>query len=372
MNNIKKLENLEEKYDKLQSKIERMPLKIKRFHLESNLDSLNSCLQILGKEKIDETISDEYYDYVYRDSMKIIKDLYSNSDVLSQINNKLIYFYRDNNYYDDYSLYDNPVNSEKTFMLLEEFFKFLGNDVYSLYLDLKKNNHLFFVNDLSMEACCFDTSFQDNDYIFTSNYKNDFQLVCNVCHEMGHAYQDYLLRNQTNFATYNLYSEFFSLLFERIFCKYLVDNNLYQEECCNDKLSCYNGLLYQTIAAEMINCSLAYNTISYDDIYQENYNNLCINQDLLQNFEELFDNDDGTLKWESQVYVIDNILGSIFYRQIEKNFQQGFRNAKEFIMKAKYLDTREVLLDCLDHLNYERDYIQEAIENKRSYQYIKR
>lgn len=327
---------------------------------------MNNVLDVLGTK----------YEKINNKDEEDIKKIFANKEIINKLNNKLLEFYQENNYCLSKTAKKDKIDLNYGFYVLECFFKNLGDDVYNLYCNMAENKHITIVNPIyESTAYTLQSNYQDNSYIISPIYPNCFyQLIC-ICHEMGHAYQDNLLRNQSQTTGYHLYTEFFSQLFENLFLSYLRKNNLFEEERSNRRLERYKILYDQSCICKIILFLMNNGLVNEKKLKDEDY--LSDKFDEVENEEELSDvidiiDYDYKFSWTHLVYVIDNCLGEYFARRMEINYQKGFKEAKEFILSAYYYPLEEIIDKYLTDLTPTYDDIKETIQSVRVKNYIKK
>ena len=126
--------------------------------------------------------------------------------------------------YKIFTVDEKDYNFDKLIQYAEEFFKWLGDDVYKLYLSIKDKD-LIKYNKINSGGTVF---YIDNDYsgIVVNSERSNFNQVNALVHEMGHAYHKYLNRNSNVIINDIITTESLSRMFEELFIIYLRENHL--------------------------------------------------------------------------------------------------------------------------------------------------
>lgn len=266
------------------------------------------------------------------------------------------------------------IDKTKANELLEGFFKSLGNDVFDLYCGLKKNNICYLAKNTSdCDGACYGMNNDKFSYININNYGNELYGYICIVHEMGHAYHYYLTRNHGNAAFLYIDCEVMSLLFEKLFIKFLEETYDYQLSD-NSIWYDYHNTLFWILIETLITSSLIdenrINYINHDLDCKTDYNDF----ELIAFAENLgYDSNRlPNLSLDGYYYIIGNIISDYFINRMEYDFKNGFKEACNFIQEASYYNIDEILDKYVNDLSYTKDNIRKVIEKGRSYQKRKR
>jgi hypothetical protein len=207
---------------------------------------------------------------------------------------------------------------------------------------------------------------------------------------MGHAYQFYLQRNQKSFSMLSLYVEVTSHLFEKLFLDYL--NTVNETKYCLQYIEEDYSYYLNSISSSKVLCKLLQNknikeingyTLDYDcyvspekrnedmekdcgyiiikkDIYKKMKYDDVVCKDKKEFLElerkkaeekELFDSlpkNQSCVEFRDLKYAIGRSLAICFHEKLRNNFEEEWKNYKNFICTVNYLPLNEVVEDYLD------------------------
>ncbi len=116
-------------------------------------------------------------------------------------------------------------NFDKIYHTTTDFFKYLGNDVYSLYEYLYNQNLIIEVDRENFGGSCINI----NNYTSGITLQTKGRIlwkILSLVHETGHAYHNYLNHTHPSFSTTKITRECLSITFEQLFLTYLRNNYL--------------------------------------------------------------------------------------------------------------------------------------------------
>lgn len=116
--------------------------------------------------------------------------------------------------------------------LVMDFFKWVSDDCYNFYIKLLDAKHVISTNEPTLHSFSLLANYDGNlPFIVVGKGKKPTLYYFDVLvHEFGHAYSSYLCRNNSYNVYHSQYSEFFSILFEKLFLQYLEEKHLYLDE----------------------------------------------------------------------------------------------------------------------------------------------
>lgn len=219
------------------------------------LDSIDICNNILSIfEKNDE-------EYTVQSNIELINDIkdYVNNDNFDfqhkLVRNKLckaLDLYTCNS--KEYFQYENEVNFSK-----EEIVELVGNMIksklgrshYNIYKRLFINNpsHVHFIKDLN--SIIYLPNRKEDVYAIIE-YTNDISTAINLAHEAGHFYSYSMNGAYTNSICLG---EVESTFYELLFCKYLIEENIYPRDAKKAILEVLVGI---TEKASIVNAEFSY------------------------------------------------------------------------------------------------------------------
>ena len=356
---------------------------------------------------IDPEFTRRYDKILVRDTQKDFSGLYDSALTLYHKYSKLIDVFKENNFSSYKAFKDIKANHNKMMALIYNFFQFLGDDVLKLYLRMAEKGNIFagFTENYYL-GFAHDSLPIDDPNIIIRNVVYNFEFYLTIVHEVGHAYQYYLQRNQRNFSTLSPYAEVTSHLFERLFIEYLKSVN--EDKNCFEYEKQDLNMYLNDISSSKILCRLiTNNNIKMIDPYSLDYDcyippeklneemlSYCgyiikhkdiINKDKIE--EKVCKNKKEYLAWQKEVderkdliahsemnqscvnisdikYAIGKSLAMCFQEKIKNNFDEEWKNYKNFICTVNYLSLKEVMEEYLDV-----DIISEKIKKySKSYQ----
>ena len=315
---------------------------------------------------IDNEIPLKYERFICRDTQKIIDDVTQNAPSLHSIYQIIIDIYKNNNFCSyEYNAFD-KVSISKMAEVVYNFFASLGNDVLNIYLNMINHDNILLSNTSDCSGYALDTIPLDYPCIVIENIPKYLQFYGVLVHEIGHCYQFYLQRNQRNFSNFNPYVEITSLLFEKLFCDYLVNNYVIKDRLqydLEDHVYFLNDVSISKVLSKLfINrkiCSLnpynlSYNTsVSSDNLFSEIINDCGY---IMPNKLDLC--------LDEFHYSISNIIAMYFHQKLKSNFKVEWQNYKNFICTINYLPMDEVIDKYFD-IDLIEDNIKKFIKSYR-------
>lgn len=224
----------------------------KRNELLDSLDICNNILSIFENEQDEHSIESNI------ELINYIKDFVNNDDFDSYhrlVRNKLCkeldsYTCKSKEYFE----YENEVNfsNAEIVELVGDMIKSkLGRNHYTTYTKLFVNNptHIHFKKDYS--SLIFLPSKREDVYAIIED-KNDISKSINLAHEAGHFFS---YSNNGRCTNSNCLGEVESTFYELLFCKYLIDENIYPNDA---KKAILEVLLGITEKASIINAEFSY------------------------------------------------------------------------------------------------------------------
>ena len=180
----------------------------------------------------------EYYEFMdlkkynFRNWSRFVlnkQKLYKSHKELYGLAQELIQTVNSCNYYEEEM---KKINQEEGFKLMEEFFKWVSDDCYEFYCKMRDAKHIAFTNQPTLSSYSLPCNYTTLPFVVIGKGKTGTNLyVFDVyAHEFGHAYCEYLTRNNSFPMKDSQYLEFFSILFEKMFLQFLEEKHLYLDE----------------------------------------------------------------------------------------------------------------------------------------------
>lgn len=365
------------KLKRIKNKIEIMPENKEKAILIANYFRLRAFL--VDSKQIDDGDLEYFLDTDVSDYVKMENKEYNNyvNDLIKNIKslNRILLDLR--NTYCEGNFNKNKkrkaISKKKAMILVEDFFKTLGSDVYEWYKNFNQENINYSLdNTFDTDGYSYLMIGEKYSYISVCNNSNNLQGYISLVHEYGHAYHEYLTRNSTNLTAYNINAEVMSLLFEKLFIKFLGNSYDYEVDI-NSLWYDYHyehfWILMDTIITSFLlkddkiksidaflNCKAG---CSDDIVYAY--------QDALGCVSDNYPN----LTLEGYFYIIGNIISDYFLNLMETDFGKGFKCACNFIQEASLYNIEEILVKYAVDLSYTKNSIRNVIENGKNYQKIK-
>lgn len=294
---------------------------------------------------IDDDFLGSYNKLVCKNTAKELDDISNNALDLYRKYCKIINTYKENDYCSRPSFVSHRVDSKKMLRIMEDFFRTLGDDVLNIYLEMINNNNIL-VGDAG-ETIGFSVDPFPIDYpcIVVDNLYNYFYFYIAIVHEVGHAYQYYLQRNQKFVSMFDPYSEINSHLFERLFLDYL--KKIHEDKYCEKREETdYNYFLNEVSASKILCRLIINNNIKAMDPFSLEYDCYIPNEMLVDEVERdcgyvMFFNKN--IEFVRFHYSIGKAMAMYFHEKLKNNFDQEWKNYKDFLCTVNYLPMNEVL-----------------------------
>lgn len=344
----------------------------------------------LDKVTIDDEFLGRYVDCAIRDVKKDLDNIADGSlNLYRKFSNIIDNFHKE--YFYSAGYYSKfKVNHNQMLNLIREFFKTLGDDVLNMYDRLYDSNQLI-ISPLDDYTCgiTYNNAPLNDPGIVLMNSENDFLFYMTIIHEIGHCYQDYLLRNQRNFSVLSPYSELTSHLFEFLFFDYL--KNIFGEYYNMDYEKEFYDVYLNMISSSKVVCQLIRNnhirelhpfSLDYKCcISPERRNELMLDgcgyiireKEIIEKPVEPkeFKDREEYLEWQKKVdeikykeesgpdnqssvdisdiqYAIGQSLAICFREKFKNNFNEEWKKYKDFICTINYLPLDEVINEYMD------------------------
>ena len=360
--------------------------------LIKELKGLRKRIELMPKSKKRDILFDDYYRYVsfLRDlkiigndgefyefngdedsaNLKIVQkrlnemiEMVDNTPLLGDIIEKIIEVYHENNYYADSTYKDMKIDTRDINRILIDYFRFLDDDILKIYNRLV-NEECIYLAPLSNAGgeTCFRT-FDKLSNIIVNGKGNDLYDYLALAHEVGHAYQKYLERNNTNLHGFQYGIEITSMLFEKLFIKYLEDNYLFK-----DQVTAINEWELANNLNTLVHCKLISDVLKEDGSYVD-FNDYSVHcnlseEEIISKLEEdcgyVFD-DRKELDLINYTYAIGDIMSSYFYYKILDNRKDGIKEFKNFISAIYNMPIGEFIDTYMNDTKYVKKYINEKI-----------
>ena len=336
------------------------------------IDAYDRLLQYYSELKnnndldIPSEFTGKYGRYTMSDMQKIIDDLSDNAETLYSFYQKIIDIYKK----DDFCSYEynvfKKINMPKMANAVYDFFASLGNDVLGIYVGMMNHHNILLSNNPDYAGYALDTIPLDYPCIVIENIPKYLQFYTTLVHEIGHAYQFYLQRNQKNFSSFNPFVEINSLLFEKLFCDYLINNHVINDNLYHE-LDNHIYFLNDVSISKALTKLLLDKKISNVNIYSLSYDCSVSQCDVL--YEIVSDcgyimPNKLELSLDNFHYSISNIIAMYFHEKLKNNFDLEWKNYKDFICTVNYLPMDEIINEYFD-INLIENNIKKFIKSYR-------
>ena len=315
--------------------------------------ALLNCYRILKNDEdidekflIDADFAQKYYRYVYANTEKRIMDLIDNAEKLYNKFQIIVDSYKENDFYLYRHINLNKVHKDEMEDALFGFFDYLGSDVSKIYYDMIMGGNIFLKSgNMERLGYAVDSTPIDNACITVQNIPNYLDFYITIAHEIGHCYQFHLQRNQRNYSMLDPYCEVTSILFEKLFIKYLKDNYLIKDDE-EIKLENHITFLNEIVLSKYI-CKL----FKEDKIGLINPYNLAYTCSVKkEEMEKEITDDCGWIIPDVKEpelielrYAFGDIIAAYFYEKLKEDFELGWQEFKNFICTVNYLPLDEVI-----------------------------
>lgn len=309
-------------------------------------ESVNeSDYQSLKMFEIDGEYAEKHNNLVIKDTSRKLAEIKLNAPNLHQKFCDIIKCFQENDYCAHaYSIYA-KVDSKKMMQLVWEFFASLGDDVLKLYENMIKGGNVA-ANNMKTRFLGYsvDPFPIDNPCVVIQNVQNYLDFYLTLVHEVGHAYQFYLQRNQKDFSSFDPYAEVTSHLFERLFLDFLKEKH--EDKYCFDfEEEDYNYFLNEVSASKIL-CELIDNDeIIYIDPFSLDYGSVASPKELI---DKLIKDcgyilvADKCLDLTKFHYSIGKAIAIYFHEKLKNNFTEEWPKYKDFLCTINYLPMSEV------------------------------
>ena len=213
-----------------------------------------------------------------------------------------------------------------------------------------QNNNIFLINESDYYGVSMNSLAIDNPCIIIQNVEKYFDYYITLVHEIGHCYQFYLQRNGLQYMGFNPYSEITSLLFEKLFINYLMDNHVLKDSY-NYELEDHIYFLNDVSAAKVL-CSLfinkdIHNINAFDLSYETSKSKDFLLSEMRKNCGYIMPNK-LNIELDEIHYAIGNIIAIYFNEKLKGNFKCEWKSFKDFLCTVHYLPMNEVLNKYID------------------------
>lgn len=366
------------KLKRIKNKIEIMPDNKEKAILIANYFKLRAFL--VDSKQIDDgdleyflhTDVSDYVKMENKEYVNYVNDLKKNIKNLNRILINLRNTYCEGNFNKDKKR--KAISRKKALFLIEKFFKTLGSDVYEWYKNFNQENiNYSFDNTFDTDGCSYLMLGEKYSYINVCNNSNNLQGYISLVHEYGHAYHEYLTRNNVNLTIYNINVEVMSLLFEKLFIKFLGDSYDYRVDINSVWYDYHYEHFWIVMDTIITSFLLKDGKISSIDAFL-NCKAGCSDemvytyQDALGCVSDNYPN----LSLEGYFYIMGNIISDYFLNLMEFDFEKGFKCACNFIQESSLYSIKEIIDKYASDLSYTKNSIKSVIENGKGYQKVKR
>lgn len=324
--------------------------------------------ECFNDDESSELIEDQDINYE-RLNNSAYNSLFDNFELIEDITNKIEELHKKIpiNYYYDYSINLKKISLNDAIEIRNSFFKSLGNDVLNVFLSLQKNENInLSSNDMKRyTGLCYNLSICDNPRIIIKPNNNSLKFYSILSHELGHSYE--FIRNKTNKRkfVYNFLVEVPSIVFEKLFNIYLINNNYYKELGIFSLFQCKNAVLNMNSVNQFINKEYKNNLVFIDKeklyyLYVDDSAFDDLSEDMIAKIDYY-----GT-DITNYGYVLSDIIANNLIVKYLSNKKEGLKEIKDFITTMYQYSVSE-------NLNrYAKDLQSTEMEMKELYNYQKK
>ena len=367
-----------EKLISIKRTIERMPNNIERMRLINGhtylLKYLCKTREIKENEMLKYTLDNDFYkDYFNKvaneTSNQFIRVYDSSSNLCSKMQG-VVDVYKDNDFCSFECTHFYGVNKDKMYKYLNEFFKYIGNDVLNLY------NKMCDDNNIAITPCyryangeSINTIQVDNPSIIINDFEKYFYYYTTFAHEIGHSYQAYLQRNQNCFERFNPFIETTSLLFESMFIEFLKTKNFDKKIIADYEIDSHTYFLNNVSIALLL-----IELISMGELHGIDFRTLKyqVNNYSYEDLTNMIESNCGSIKLNrkdlplsSIQYALGNGISMYFLNKMKNDFEGTWKEYKDFITMSNYTSLDEIL-DKYYNVNVIKENINGFIKSYRN------
>ena len=373
---MKNFNDKKNKLLKLREIIMRMPNNITKVNM------IDGYAQLLGYYKeicgltieetkeydIDTEFVSKYDRKMEKETQKKINEITKLSPYIYTKFNEIIEEYKKNDFCSyEFELY-HRVNKDKLYELVAEFFKYLGKDVGKLYNKIILNNNIFLLDDCDYAGISMNALSIDNPCIILKNVEEYLSYYFTLVHEMGHCYQFYLQRNHGHLEVFNPFMETTSLLFEKMFLKFLKEKHEFQKELFDYDIE-NNIYFLNDLSSSKVICELLMKKdVNNIDMYTLSYESSVPIEELQRKMVK----DCGYImanKLDFSLaefhYAIGEIIATYFINKMNNDFKNTWNEYKSFIMTCDNYPLEEILDKYMD-IDLTKNNIKEFIKKYRT------
>ena len=296
--------------------------------------------------------NEKYFQYVCQDTAKNLNMIEDNAKVLYDKYKKIVDTYKDN----DFCMYryygfvkTNPKVLEQA---VWDFLQTLGDDVFSIYYNMLLGGNIIrspekMANYLGVS---YDANPIDNSSVVVIDYPKYLEYYFTIVHEIGHCYQFYLQRNQRDYSTFNPYNEVTSILFEKLFKEYLLNNHIIKDDFQIDMID-HAGLLKHSSVTKVLCDEFAKDDFKLINPFDLSYMTKRPIEELASEVVNDCANlpiDEVNLDIGLMTYSFGHVVAANYLERLKNNFDEEWKNYKNFICTVNYLPMSEVIEDVFD------------------------
>ena len=216
---LKKLDGLRKKIDIMSDNYQRSIYIMNYFRILAYLKDIN---------QIDEKVYNQYFfsdnmektvSVLEKHSNKFILDLVNNNDKLIEIDSSLRDSYMTGNW--NKAIFLNSIKDDDGYQIIEEFLSTFTPSVLNLYKEMKGNHFSSSViNEEITIGTCYEMIGDKYSYINIDKFNTSITKYVTIIHEFGHAYHNYLTRNQPVLSYYLITTEVMSIFLKNLFINF--------------------------------------------------------------------------------------------------------------------------------------------------------
>ena len=318
---------------------------------------------------IDNEFTSKYGQYVYKTTIKKIQEIANLGSYLYFKYDRLIDEYKNNDFCSYLYCFNNKVNEEEMHKCIEEFLNILGSDVCLLYNNMIKNDNVSLMPISNFLGISMNSISIDEPCMIIDNIRQYFDFYVTVVHELGHCYQFYLQRNHNHLETFNPFMETTSLLFEKMFCEFLKKKKKFNKILFDNEIADNIYFLNDLSISKLLSGLLVQGDIGEFDPYDLSYKSNFTSKELISEVES----DCGyVMKNKRNIdmtvfhYSLGYIIASYFINKMKSNFEETWKEYKDFICMVDNYPLKEILDKYFD-LDLMKDNIKTFIKSYHSW-----
>ncbi len=368
----KDFKELLERLNGLKKKILMMPAGVLREYYINNYYGIVTFCESIGIEintdDIDEYAdkfidSNEFCKYEFIINVEIIES------VLKNISEELLEYFHDHNFYCVNNYQNYRVNPSTLNKAMQKFLLSLSPEALKIYLQMLDESKLVMAPSNTSGGATYGLSLGEVSPVTIADDLHNLSFYNILSHEVGHVFHYYMERNNSIKRQNDIKSEVVSMLFEKLFYKFLDDEHILPEGTSYLKVC----ELYSIISNSAV-CKLICDLIENEDIMVSIEDYTITTSLSEEEIREYLENECGHLMFFNKLwlydifYTIGNVISIYFYYKILEDKEKGMHELNDFIVAD--LTIFDIVKKYLLDISLVKRYIDETLEDNKFYKRI--